>query len=66
MHKYMIFVHTCVNINKIVNDKMNREGLSYSVYWIRGLNLFLNICYNFIAFSLGVCCDELEAFLSYM
>ena len=24
MHKYMIFVDTCVNIKKIVNEKMNR------------------------------------------
>ena len=24
MHKYMIFVDTCVDIKKIVNDKMNR------------------------------------------
>ena len=24
MHKYMIFVDTCVNIKKIVNDKLNR------------------------------------------
>ena len=24
MHKYMIFIYTCVNIKKIVNDKMHR------------------------------------------